>query len=230
MEYRKYICPIYCETISISPLTSRKILNCKFKGNGFFVGNYFITAGHVINQFPDSFINYNDKKLYIKSGKEIILKDMPYDEYGRPVGHKDPKNADLAIYEFYNMEINSPLCLSNSFPQLGQELQSNFYHYKLEEIEKYKITQEIENESLVYWECTGTVHEDSNDHCGDFFEATMKPAHPWGGGSSGSPILNGNIVCGILHAGGAESHPDICVYFSAERALLAIQKHKGDIK
>lgn len=232
MDNSKFILPIFIKNESHSPFLDGQIFYDElFVGNGFIVGNFFISAGHVLCQSRDPYIKLENKELYIHTGKKVILQDMPYNDKGNPIGHENPQNADLAIYEFDDLEFNSPLCLSDSLPKLGQSLQSCFYHYKPDEIEKILIAEEIEDKAikdktLIYWNSTGIVNADPNDHCGDFFEATMTPVHPWGGGSSGSPILDGYKVYGILHAGGAKKNPEICVYFSAQRALQAIEKFK----
>ena len=91
-----------------------------------------------------------------------------------------------------------------------------------------KLTGQIEDNTLVIGVVT---QEDVYDHFGDFFEVTKNPVHPWGGGSSGSPILDDNKVYGILHAGGANDNPDICVFFSAAYALRKIlQQNNNNIE
>ncbi len=53
----------------------------------------------------------------------------------------------------------------------------------------------------------------------------MNPVHLEGGGSSGSPLFEENIVYGILHGGGPIEHPEVCVFNSASfiRRLLHYQ-------
>jgi len=222
MDYTKYIFPIY--STSESPLCPGKRFASSFEGNGFFVGNYFVTAGHVINQCNEPCILYDGKEVLLNRQTKLLHKDMPYDEKGRPIGHDNPENADIAIYSMNDVIINSPLFFSETFPQLGETLDNIYYNYTQAEIENYAKNHEIKDKSLCIWECKGMVHEDPNDHCGDFFEATMSPSHPYGGGSSGSPIFMGSKVYGVLHAGGSVNHPEICVFFSAARILHLLNR------
>lgn len=226
MDYSKYIFPIY--STNESPLCPGKKFVSSFKGNGFFVDNYFITAGHVINQCNDPCILYDGKMVFLNRQTKLLLKDMPYDKEGRPIGHDNPDNADIAIFSMNDVIVNSPLKFSETFPQLGETLDNIYYHFSQAEIENYSKIHEIKDQSLYVRECKGKVNENPHDHCGDFFEVTMSPPHPDGGGSSGSPIFMGSTVYGILHAGGSVHYPEICVFFSAARVLRLLNTQSTD--
>ena len=135
-------------------------------------------------------------------------------------GYEDEESADIAAFVFDNLKISSPLILSDSLPEYGQTLHSDFFHRLQYENNKGQKSVVINTLKLYIWETTGLVWGEEG-FCGIFFGATMTPNHP-SGGSSGSPIYDGNIVYGILHSGGE----DFCGFYSSPHALNLLCQHQ----
>ena len=170
-------------------------------GNGFFVGEYFVTAAHVVAEAHAPYINVNDQEISLDQTNAIIWQIMPMgsteEEYA------DTDNADVAIFHVPNAD--SPLQLSEKLPEPSTILSCNYHcHSKL-----------CESQGVV---------GDKDCFLGNFFGCRMTPIHPIEGGSSGSPLIKDNIVYGILHAG-HKSDNSICVFFSAVHALHLLRQH-----
>lgn len=199
-----------------------------FVGNGFFVGDYFITAAHIIaenegiNGQSNPFIIWNDKRIVLSRKNTMIWNMLPTDKDGNRYGYEDKSLGDVSVFKVDG--VNSPFKLSECVPKEGQILRSDFYH---------KLPQKPDNGSVVHpikcnginiylWETTAKVRG-IEDQCGNFFSTTMNPPHPIGGGSSGSPLYEGNTIYGILHGGGASILPEICVFYSSSHLLSLMQ-------
>ena len=211
------IVPIYAEIVIGQPLFSSSGQQTQetIVGNGFFAeGNHFFTASHLIidtqseNGKSDPYIKYKGRKIELKIEAALCYMTIPYDNNGRPINHHIHLNGDIAVFEIENAESN--FVLSDSFPKHGQTLKSSFYLKKQE------------NEEFI--ETIGIVH-DNKDFSGNFFAATMIPSHPVNGGSSGSPLYVGNTIYGILHGGGSNTLPDVCVFFSSSSILQILRQH-----
>lgn len=171
------------------------------KGNGFFVGDYFVTAAHVIAEANAPYINVNDQEIPLEQANAIIWQIMPMDS--KEEEYADTDNADVAIFHVPNAD--SPLQLSEKLPEPSTILYCNYhYHSKL-----------CESQGVV---------GDKDCFLGNFFGCRMTPIHPIEGGSSGSPLIKDNIVYGILHAGDT-SDTSICVFSSAAHALSLLRQH-----
>lgn len=196
-----------------------------FIGNGFFVGDLFLTADHVL--IPDEkiagsnpYIIVNSSKYMLKNKVQLLFKKITLDEHGQMQGYEGGESADIAAFVFDDLKISSPLFLSDSLPEYGQTLHSDFYHRLQVGNNKEQKTVVINSQKMYIWETTGLVWGEEG-FCGNFFGATMKPKHP-SGGSSGSPIYDGNIVYGILHNGGE----DFCGFYSSTHALKLLRQHQ----
>ena len=110
---------------------------------------------------------------------------------------------------------------ADSLPKYGQTLHSDFYNRLQVDNNKEQKTVVINSQKMYIWETTGLVWGEEG-FCGNFFGATMKPKHP-SGGSSGSPIYDGNIVYGILHNGG----DDFCGFYSSVHALKLLHQFQS---
>ena len=188
-----------------------------FIGNGFFVGDLFLTADHVL--IPDDkiagsnpYIIVNSSKYMLKNKVQILFKKITLDEHGQMQGYEDGESADIAAFNFDNLKISSPLILSDTHPKYGKNLHCDFYH-RLNDNNKEQKSVFVNSQKMYLWETIGVVWGEEG-FCGNFFGATMSPKHP-SGGSSGSPICDGNIVYGILHNGG----DDFCGFYSSSHAL-----------
>lgn len=172
-------------------------------GNGFFVGDYFVTAAHVISAVKFPFIKMNGQEFFLKQTDAIVWRKMSENPKGEEFENTD--NADVAIFHFPNAD--SPLQLSEKLPEPSTILSCNYhYHSKL-----------CESQGVV---------GDKDCFLGNFFGCRMTPIHPIEGGSSGSPLIKDNIVYGILHAGDT-SDTSICVFSSAAHALHLLRLHLG---
>ena len=179
-------------------------------GVGFFIGNTFITAGHVINDNIIHTINVNGRKIELKKSDAIYLNCAEYDNVS-------PDIPDLAIFEFKN--INSPLILANDSPTVGQCLEFISKRRVVENNEVNGIPSIFtQSESIKTLSCKGEVVA----HDADYWEChTDKILRK---GDSGSPVMKGNFVYGVL-VGGKPGIPK-CVFLSAERILKIIENKK----
>ena len=179
-------------------------------GVGFFIGNTFITAGHVINDNIIHTINVNRRKFELKKSDAIYLNCAEYDNVS-------PDIPDLAIFEFKN--INSPLILANDSPIVGQCLEFISKRRVVENNEVNGIPSIFtQSESIKTHSCKGEVVA----HDADYWEChTDKILRK---GDSGSPVMKGNFVYGIL-VGGKPGTPK-CAFISAERILKIIENKK----
>lgn len=170
-------------------------------GNGFFVGDFLVTAAHVITDTRSPFIIWREKRINLKKEDAILWMTTPCDKEGMVSGHDQADNADIAIFKIE--DTNSPLYLADTLPDYGDQM-VNYHHRK---------NSFIQSQAVV---------GDKDYFLGNFFGCTMTPAHPTTGGSSGSPLLKGNAVYGILHAGN-KKNPSICIFSSAEYALRMLR-------
>ena len=166
----KYVIPVFCETG-----------DC---GVGFFSGNLFITAGHVIHD-NDTHIYFNGRVYNLKEDKAIKLFVTD------PDGDDELQN-DYAIFKFDR--VDSPIRLGHYTPQKGKSLTCiSFIHDP-----SMLGTPEGDIVCVKY---QGQVSR----NVFNFFECKMDVVlHP---GSSGSPIMNGNEVLGILSGNLSSSDP-----------------------
>lgn len=212
MNVEKYVFPIFREIPE----------GTDFIGNGFFVGNLFITAEHVINPgksaSPDTscmpYIMIGDRQVSLTNKVELDYKSLEYDDEDHAFGHEDKDRTDLCVYILSDVDINSPLRLATSIPSPGQQLLCDFYHHRKDSLNPSQKEIQVNSRHLYYWETKAIVASDKNCFLGNFFGAQMKPTHPEGG-SSGSPLFdNNNIVYGILHVG----KEDFCGFYAAAHA------------
>ena len=142
-------------------------------GIGFFVGNYFVTAGHVVLT-GSPFIFFKGKQYWLEKEKALLLKTL---------GSESTFENGLDIAVFYIEAIDSPLGFSNIPVSVGTELTSrcSFRHYSEEFGEAWSV------------ECIpGRLSED----LGNFFKCDLtKILHE---GSSGSPIFLDDKIVGVL--------------------------------
>ena len=191
MDLKQYIYPIYSGGTIV--------------GQGFIVDGYFITAAHVVNDFPSCFISINSKRFELSDmliRTSFFNKSDAYDKiikknfYHNPLSkleyifigigniYHDSSMMDIAMYPCNDIE--SPLRLSQHIPLKGDQLISYCMHEemdfsqlnppcKLKTVPALALGQEEGN----YFYCD----------CEQF------------AGSSGSPLLEGNEVVGIMHGG-----------------------------
>lgn len=142
-------------------------------GIGFFVGNYFITAGHVVLE-GHPFFFMNGKKYLLDKEKALLLKT-------RDSESTFENGLDIAVFPI--VSVNSPLEFANKPVEIGAELTSlcAFRRYSEEFGEAWSVER-----------IPGRVSHEM----GNFFKCDLSRAlHE---GSSGSPILLDDKVIGIL--------------------------------
>ena len=217
MNTSDYIVPLFATCEKESPLNhSIKINELCFVGNGFFLENYFITAAHVIREGIDHYFEWKNRRVELKDLELVEIRELEYDESGNPYGHHGYDKGDVAIFKFEG--VHSPFRLSNTTPQPGMSFHCDFYHKK-------QYPKEEGHTNSFFWRTEGHLVIEDDDPAENFFGMYMNPVHPEGGGSSGSPLYEENIVYGILHGGGPIEHPEVCVFNSASfiRRLLHYQ-------
>jgi len=159
-------------------------------GIGFFVGNYFVTAGHVVLT-GSPFIFLKGKQYWLEKGKALLLKTLESESTFE-------NGLDIAV--FYIEAIDSPLEFSNIPVSVGTELTSrcSFRHYSEEFGEAWSIER-----------IPGRVSHEM----GNFFKCDLsRTLHE---GSSGSPILLDDKVIGILCGNFPEDPENRILYMKA---------------
>lgn len=175
-DFRQYIVP-FCDD--------------KAGGCGFFVGDYFVTAGHVFDEF-DSRIFYFDGKYHTVEKKDALYLRSTKD-------HLNSEDVqDVAIFRFEG--IGSPLRLNGATPYMGVDL--TLYSFLV-------TTGELNPFSMI--EVTGVVTR----RIFHFFECEMNFILKEG--SSGSPLIAGNQVYGILSGcWDSENYPEMIMFCSTK--------------
>lgn len=184
MELSQYIFPIYSGGTIV--------------GQGFVADGYFITAAHVVKDFPECFVVLNGKRF------DLAKEETAFIGYG-DIDH-DPLMIDVALYSFDY--IDSPLHLSNNVPQTGETLESYCVH-ELMDVSSLNPHFNLTMEPAVI----------NGDEEGNYFYCNCKRD----GGSSGSPLLKGNEVVGIMHGGDGN---EICAFLKVGIILYSVNGNK----
>ncbi len=178
MNLKEYIYPIYSGGTIV--------------GQGFLADGYFITAAHVVEDFPRCFTRINEKFFgfsHFNPGKRPVF-------IGEGNIHHDPTMIDVAIYPFD--DIISPLKLISYTPPKGDEFDSYSMH---EVIDFTTLNPPCELRKVPATACGAEE--------GNYFYCNCKQY----GGSSGSPLIRGNQVIGIMHGGDGEG---LCAFLKSE--------------
>lgn len=192
--------------------------NCIFRifassslGCGFVVGQYFITAYHVVEGF-DACICIGGKRIPLKKECAVFC---DFDDEACPGFVSEHDLAIFALSEF--AELESPLSIGAEMPLPETRCISKSY-----------VTRVVQHDDSVFgWqseevltECKATVNGDRYE-C--LFAADMDMMLlP---GCSGSPLLDGNMVVGML-LGCDDSKPYAC-FLSAKIIAEAILLQKN---
>lgn len=178
MDLKQYIYPIYSGGTIV--------------GQGFLAGGYFITAAHVVKDFPRCFTRINGKTF----GFSGFYPDKHPIFIGEGNIHHDPMMIDVAVYPYD--EIISPLKLTSYIPPKGDTLDSCSIH----EVIDFTSLNPPCKLRMVPASAWG-VEE------GNYFYCDCKQY----GGSSGGPLIQGNQVIGIMHGGDGNG---ICAFLKAD--------------
>lgn len=175
-------------------------------GCGVLVGDLFVTAGHVIEHAVVACV-YIDHVDY-----ELRKEDAVYYSFDDN-DSLDTKASDVAVFKLEGVT-PSPLALAENSPSIDDDMTSvSYLHYGKKNpnaTSVFDTTIEV-YEKLV---CNAKVTKLSNNFFVCNMEVQLKP------GSSGSPVLDGNKVVGILH-GGKDNQ---CVFQSTESIFKFINK------
>lgn len=167
-------------------------------GQGFIADGFFITAAHLVVDHPLCYVVIKEAKIELAKTEPIFYLDD--DDY-----HHDSQLADVVLFRFDDND--SPLHLSEYSPQRSDILDSI-------------CTQEVLDLSSL----------------NPPVEHTIVPAHPLEeeegnyfycecnrfGGSSGSPLLKGNEVVGIMHGGNDKG---LCAFLKMGPVLYQIGEY-----
>lgn len=170
------------------------------------VGNYLITAGHIV-ECQALIVKINDQIYELSKDKATIYK---WDKE-----HIDSSANDVAVFRID--DYSSPIEFDTCTPTTGMILTSVSYEHKVEAVESPNSLFPFctSRESFETHKCKAVISQIA----GNFFqcktELVLRP------GSSGSPVFRDDKFMGILHGGIPGEHK--CVFMSAESILKLIK-------
>lgn len=176
-------------------------------GVGFFVGNLFITAGHVFNEGQIHSIYFNGQRIVLNKNEAIF--------FNSPNGDiPNPNKPDVAIFNCTG--VNSPLVFAEDMPIIGQEL-TNISRRRVvvDDIHSGRSSIFTKKEVIQMHTCIGKVTH-TTDYCECHTDKILRK------GDSGSPLMNGNTVYGVLIAG--EPGTPRCVFQSSASIVTLFRK------
>lgn len=171
-------------------VTIGDVVDC---GVGFFVGNYLITAGHVVDEKKDMFIHFDGRKYTLNAKDAIVFEswtdDMPW------------YDGDVSVFKFEG--INSPLRLAQELPTQTSNLVCESFIPKVVNqapINPHGTDIFSKPISSMYMEPVASTAKIVNtEYENNLFICEMSPILYKG--ASGSPLMDGNTVYGLLYAG-----------------------------
>ena len=182
-------------------------LNGSLEGTGVLVGNLFITAGHVVVGSAEPFIVISGVSYYLTANNRIFIDDNP---------SKSCEGFDLAIYRLDCTE--SPLVLANDVPKKATNLVSLSRHIVVTRtssgifgLHQDRVLERINGKVTGYFE--------------NYFECKMEGELCKG--RSGSPLLIGNKVVGILYGDKAGKDSSNTVLYLSSKAIVELLKVNG---
>jgi len=174
-------------------------------GQGFVADGYFITAAHVLKDYPLCYIELNGES-------RELSKEIPFNSIEGDIYH-DEKMMDVVLYPCDG--VNSPLHLSNYIPKEGDQLESYCVH---EASAPFSLTQRVP--LIPTFEQSIEPAIVVKEKIGNYFYCDCKRL----GGSSGSPLLKDNDVVGIMHGGNDKG---LCAFLKSEVVLKNILYQKN---
>lgn len=172
-------------------------------GQGFVADGYFITAAHIVKDSPSCYIVLNGKRHELSKEEFVFL--------GEGDIHHDETMVDIAVYSCE--EISSPLHLSDYKPHKGDQFDSYCIKENSNPFSLEKLSPQTSSLILNIEQAVVKGNEDGN-----YFYCQCKRF----GGSSGSPLLKGNEVVGIMHGGDDNG---LCAFLKAQvlRQILGME-------
>ena len=185
LELEKYVFPIYDGGVII--------------GQGFIADGYFITAGHILKDYPFCRININDSIKELSKYNPFYIGEGDY---------HDPNVLDVVIFRFDG--INSSLHLSEYMPQKGEILESYCMH-------------ETTDPTSSNPQCRLSMEPvySSGEEDGNYFYCNCERFD----GSSGSPLLKNKEVVGIMHGG---NNTGLCAFLKTIPIIHLVNYKKSN--
>ncbi len=174
----------------VSPVFDQNQTVC---GVGCFVGDHFITAGHVVESWGSLDVFYKNKCIQLTPS--ILLKSVN--------NLNSAKDEDIMDYAVFKVEgVNSPLRLAEKpvTPDIDDYLCFTFF--------SNPESNGLPLESI----CSGQFKRSVFN----FFELTMD-RQDIREGNSGSPVIKDGILYGILTGSLSEKHPEDILFQSAHK-------------
>jgi len=168
-------------------------------GQGFVADGFFITAAHVVKDFPDSFIEMENCRI-------VLSKETPL-YIGTGDIEKDSKKKDVAIYKFNNLpsflhlstkQVTSLFALRNLCIAVNYDYAKNLFYKDLHILKANFLNKEEDN--YFYCQCSRSK------------------------GSSGSPLIVRNEVVGIMHGGDENG---LCAFLKPESFMYPEGEYNG---
>lgn len=184
-------------------------INGALEGTGVLVGNMLITAGHVVKGYATPNVMYLGTPYNLTSENKIFIDDND---------SKSWNGFDLALYRIDGVE--SPLVLAPDFPDSNTELTSMSYQTVVSRTSEgiFGIHEERILENL-----TGKII----GHYGNYFECLIDGELCKG--RSGSPLLDGKNVMGVLYGDkDGKDSSDKVLFLSSKAILSLIDKVKNN--
>ena len=180
----------FAEIINLSKQFVTPVMGIAHDGCGVFVGNRFITAGHVAK--PDSFPYkaYHDGKKYVLDKTNLLAH-----RYSEELTI-EPECGDYSVFSVDGVE--SPLQMADYLPEEGQELLCVYYDTEVSLHTEEGIPDIFTTtDKIVQKTTTVTVRKESQ---GNFF--AVDSADFLKVGNSGAPLIDADSkVVGILRGG-----------------------------
>lgn len=166
-------------------------------GYGFLAEGYFITAVHVLSDNDNCFVTINGEKIEFSKVTPVFV------GRGRV---NDPNFVDLAFFKFENIDGGFPIL--DYIPQKDDVMESCCLHKK----DENTVNEEYELDVEPAYALGETE--------GNYFHCKCNRQE----GSSGSPLINGNQVIGIMHGG------SVVMELIEQKILSEEEKQKFNLK
>jgi len=193
----------------VAYIVSKKIDGNETHGVGVIVGDYLVTAGHVLEAADKAYATVDGNTYCLDDSNRVFLQSMGNDD-------EDPTHNDIAIYTIDN--VDSPLQLSDKLPEINSTYTNVYIVEETIVSDDESLPPMFRESTSLNLETSGSVFE--GEYVENFFacktEKILKE------GNSGCPLLDGRIVYGILH-GGVPDKPR-CVYQSAKSIISCLEK------
>ncbi len=175
MEYEKYVVPILASN------EHDKLTDCDYNGTGFIVGEYLITAGHVVAGF--NYVGYKfDGKIHLLSKLDFL--ELGIKEYSRynQISIDTSLKEDMALFKIG--ECGSPL----RFSFKEEDMSCMYYGYSLK------------NDSTVVVDRIDSILISSELNTGNKTAINCKElkCNAFHRGNSGGPLFHDDLIVGML--------------------------------